>query len=122
MAKKSPRLAAGALLWDISGSALLPEVGETQARGGLILPLFAHGDDDEHHQGDDVGDHLVELLHRQVQAGGDVEIQDVEAAEEDGGQDADVGTPDGEDDQSDGQPAAVAEGVVGPNAVGVSIT
>ena len=30
-----------------------------------------------------------------------------------------LGTPDGEDDQRDGQPAAVAEGVVGPHAVGV---
>ena len=49
----------------------------------------------------------------------DDRIENVEAAEEDGRQHADVGPPDGEDHQGDGQPAAVAEGVVGPHAAGV---
>ena len=49
-----------------------------------------------------------------------VEIQDVKPAEQDGSQHADVGPPDGEDHQCDGQPAAVAEGVVGPDTGGSS--
>ena len=46
-------------------------------------------------------------------------MQDVQSAKEDGGQHAGVRPPDGEDDQGDGQPPSVAEGVVGPDAVGV---
>ena len=101
-------------------SAFLAEVGETEGRRGLILPLLTQGNHDQHHQGDGVGQHLVQLLNGHLATGGgQIDVQDVQAAEEDGGQDADIGTPDGEDDQRNGQPAAVTEGVIGPDAVGV---
>ena len=102
-----------------SGLPLLSEIGQSQACRGLALALVAQAGEDQHDDGDDVGEHLVELLHGQVHAGGNVHVQDVQPAEEEGGQHADVRPPYREDDQRDGQPAAVAEGVVGPYAAGV---
>ena len=95
----------------------LSEVREPEALGGLVFLLAPDGGDDQHDDRDDVGEHLVELLVRH--AGGDEQVEDVQPAEEDAGEDGDVGTPDREDDQRDGQPAAVAEGVVAPHAAGV---
>ena len=103
-------------------SAFLAEVGETEGRRGLILPLFTQGHDDQHDQSDDVGQHLVQLLDSHLCAGGQIDVQNVQTTKQDGGQNTDIGTPDGEDDQRDGQPAAVTEGVVGPHAVGESMT
>ena len=98
---------------------LLSEVAEAQTCRRLLFLVVAQAGDHQHHHGDHIRQHLVQLLHGHLAAGGDVQIQDVQAAEQDGGQDADIGTPDGEDHQGDGQPAAVAEGVVGPHAAGV---
>ena len=97
----------------------LSEVAEAQACRRLLFHVVAQAGDHQHHHGDHIRQHLVQLLHGHLAAGGDVQIQDVQAAKQDGGQDADIGTPDGEDHQGDGQPAAVAEGVVGPHAAGV---
>ena len=99
--------------------SLFAEVAQTQRCGRLILALLAQRHDDQNDQRDDVGEHLVELLDGKVGAGGDEDIENVEPAEQDGGQHADVRTPDREDDERDGEPAAVAEGVVGPDAAGV---
>ena len=96
-----------------------PEVGHAQALGGLILPLVAHGGEHKHNQGDDIGQHLVQLLHGKVCSRGDEQIQDVQSAEEDGAENAHIGPPDGEDHQSNCQPATVTEGIVGPDAAGV---
>ena len=74
---------------------LLPEEAETQRGGGLILPLFPQGNDDEYRQRYHIGEHLVKLLDGKVGAGGNVEIQDVKPTEQDGSQHADVGPPDG---------------------------
>ena len=93
--------------------SLFAEVAQTQRCGRLILALLAQRHDDQNDQRDDVGEHLVEFLDGKVGAGGDEDIEDVEPAEQDGGQHADVRTPDREDDERDGEPAAVAEGVVG---------
>ena len=98
---------------------LLSEVAEAQTCRRLLFHVVAQAGDHQHHHGDHIRQHLVQLLHGHLAAGGDVQIQDVQAAEQDGGQDTDIGTPDGEDHQGDGQPAAVAEGVVGPHAAGV---
>ena len=98
---------------------LLAEVAQTQACRRLLFLVVPQAGDHQHHHGDHIGQHLVQLLHGHLGAGGDVQIQNVQAAEQNGGQDADIGTPDGEDDQGDGQPAPVAEGVVGPHAAGV---
>jgi len=97
----------------------LSEVAEAQACRRLLFLVVPQAGDHQHHHGDHIRQHLVQLLHGHLAAGGDVQIQDVQAAEQDGGQDTDIGTPDGEDHQGDGQPAAVAESVVGPHAAGV---
>ena len=46
-------------------------------------------------------------------------MQDIQSAEEEGREHANVRLPDREDDERDGKPAAVAEGVVRPDAAGV---
>ena len=46
-------------------------------------------------------------------------MQDVKTAEQERGQHADVRAPHREDDERDGKPAAVAEGVGRPDALGV---
>ena len=85
------------LLFFVSGSAFLAEVGETEGRRGLILPLFTQGHDDQHDQSDDVGQHLVQLLDSHLCAGGQIDVQNVQTTKQDGGQNTDIGTPDGED-------------------------
>ena len=87
--------------------------------GRLILALLAQRHDDQNDQRDDVGEHLVELLDGKIGTGGDEDVEDVESAEENGRQHADIRTPDRENDQRNGEPAAVAEGVVRPHAAGV---
>ena len=99
--------------------SFLTEVGQTKRLGRLILALFAQRDHDQHDQRDDIRQHLVKLLDGEVGAAGNEDVQNVAAAEENGGQNAHVRTPDREDDQRDGEPAAVAEGVVRPDAAGV---
>ena len=46
-------------------------------------------------------------------------MQDIQSAEEEGREHADVRLPDRKDDERDGKPAAVAERIVGPDAAGV---
>ena len=99
--------------------SLFPEVGHTQAFGGLVLPLVAHGGQHQHQNGHKIGKHFVQLLHRQVGARGNEQIQNVQSAEKNGAENAHIGTPDGEDYQGNGQPAPIAEGIVGPDAAGV---
>ena len=83
------------------------EVRQAQALRRLILTLFAQAGEAQHNDGDDIGQHFVQFLYGGIGAGGNVHMQNVEAAKEDGGEHADIGAPDGEDNQRDGQPAAV---------------
>ena len=78
----------------------------------LVLPLLAQAGDAQHHDGHNVGEHFVQFLHRRVRAGRDVHVQDVESTEENRREHANIRAPDGEDDQRNRQPAAVAERVV----------
>ena len=103
-----------------AGLPFFSEVREAEGLGGLILALVAGAGDYEDNKSNHVGDHLVKLLELHVVHGnGQVEIDDIKPAEEEGGPDCPVRAPDREDDESDGEPAAVAEGVVGPYAAGV---
>ena len=98
----------------------LAEIRYAKAFRRLIFPLASDAGDDQHHQGNHVGNHLIKLLVLHViHTGGDVQIDDVQTAEQEGGQDAYIRSPDGEDHQGDGKPAPIAEGVVGPDAAGV---
>ena len=99
--------------------SFLPEIGNAQALRGLVFPLVAHAGNDQNDDGDDIGEHFVQLLDGQIGSRGKEQVQDVQAAEQEGGQDAHIGTPDGENHEGDGKPAPVAEGVVGPDAAGV---
>ena len=95
------------------------EIRQTQRHGGLILALVAHTGADEDDYRDEVGQHFVQLLNGEIAAGGDEDIEDVQPAEEDGGQHAETRPPDREDNEGNGEPAPVAEGVVRPDAAGV---
>ena len=96
------------------------EVCQTKGGGGLVLTLVAHAGDDEDDYRDDVRQHLIQLFYCEIHAAGDEDVQDIQAAEQERGDDADVRTPDREDDQRDGEPAAVAERVVRPDAAGMT--
>ena len=100
-------------------SPFLAEIRQAEACGGLILALGAHARDDEHEDRDDIGDHLIELLNGEVHTRRQEDMQDIQSAEEERGKHADVRLPDREDDERDGEPATVAEGVVRPDAAGV---
>ena len=89
------------------------EVGEAKACGRLILAFASHAGHHQNDQGYHVRDHLVKLLIFHVlHSGGNVEIQDVESTKQEGCQNADIRTSDRKDDQCDGKPASVSEGVV----------
>lgn len=99
--------------------SLFPEVGGAEAFGGLVFALVAHAGQDQHDDGDYEGEHFVQLLDCQIRAGGQEQVEDVQAAEQEGGQNAQIRTPDAENNNGDGQPAPVAKGIVGPDAAGV---
>ena len=50
-------------------SAFLAEVGETEGRRGLILPLFTQGHDDQHDQSDDVGQGFLKFQVKAIRKG-----------------------------------------------------
>ena len=54
-----------------------------------------------------------------LDTGGQIQIQDIQSAEKEGCEYADIRSPDGEDDQCDGKPASVTKGIVGPDAAGI---
>ena len=56
--------------------SFFPEIGFPQAFGGLILPLVAHAGDDQYNDGDNVRQHLIQLLGGEG-AGGKEHIQNV---------------------------------------------
>ena len=95
-------------------SPFLAEIRQAEACRGLIFALGAHARDDEHDDRDDIGDHLVQFLDSEVRAARQEDVQDIQSAEEEGREHADVRLPDREDDERDGKPAAVAEGGVRP--------
>ena len=85
--------------------SVFSEVGQTQRCGGLLVTLVAQGGNNKNNDGDKVGQHLVQLLDGKVHAGGDVHMQDVKTAEEEGSQNTHIGTPDGEDNMPTLAPA-----------------
>lgn len=98
--------------------SFLAEVGQTEVRRGLALALLAHTGDDQHDDGDDIREHLEQLLvaHAEILY---VVVHDVESAEQERAEDAEIRSPHGENDQRDRQPAAVAERIVRPHAAGI---
>ncbi len=64
--------------------SLFAEVRQAQAHRRLILALSAQRGDAQHDDGHDIGEHFVQFLDRQIHAGGDVHMQDVQTAEENG--------------------------------------
>ena len=95
------------------------EICKAERGRRLVLALFAHRNDNEHDDGDKVREHLVQLHHVKLRSCRNVEINNVQSAEEYRGYDRKVRSPDREDDQRDGKPAAVAEGIVRPYAAGL---
>lgn len=87
--------------------------------GRIVLPFFLHGNDDKNKDRDHVGEHFVKLLHREIHAGRDEHMENVQSAEEERSENADVRTPHGEDNERDSEPAAVTEAVIGPYAAGI---
>lgn len=106
--QKAPR---GELFSYLTSLPFFSEVRQAEAHGGLIFFAAADAGDDEDDDGDHIWCHLVYLVYRKVRAGGDVDIEDVQAAEDYRGEDAQARTPHGEDDESNCKPASVAEGV-----------
>ena len=101
---------------------LLPffsEVWQAECSRRLVLSPLLHADDDQNEDGDDEGCHLVDLLDRHVRTGWNVQIENVQRTEQERSQNADIRSPDSEDNQRDGQPSSVTERVVGPHAGGV---
>ena len=93
--------------------SLFSKVRQSQTCGRLIFTLTAHTGHHQHHQRHHVGDHLVQfLILHMLHSGGNVEIQDVESAKQEGCQYADIGTPDRKDHQCDRQPSSVTKGIV----------
>ena len=54
-----------------------------------------------------------------LDTGGQIQIQDIQSAEKEGCEYADIRSPDGEDDQCDGKPASVTECIVRPDTAGI---
>mgnify|MGYP000143755827 FL=1 len=98
--------------------SILSEVRKSEARGRQILALAAHTDRDKDDYRNNIGSHHEQLLRAEAEVR-DVVVNDHETAEEERAEDAEVGLPDGEDNERDCKPAAVAEAVVRPDAVRV---
>ncbi len=54
--------------------SLLPEIREAEVGGRLVFAALFERDDYQHGDGDEVGQHLVQLLDGEVRAGGEEEI------------------------------------------------
>ena len=98
--------------------SILAEVRKSEARGRQILALAAHADRDKDDYRNNIGSHHEQLLRAEAEVR-DVVVNDHETAEEERAEDAEIGLPDGEDNERDCKPAAVAEAVVRPDAVRV---
>ena len=83
-----------------------------------MLPLFSGAGKDQNGDGYQIRQHFDQLLVA-TRKTGDINAGDVKTAEYVGAEDRQARTPQGEDDDGDCQPAAVAESVVGPCARGV---
>ena len=84
----------------------------------LVFPLVLDAGHDKHQDGDHVRRHGDKLLYRGAEARYK-DAADIETAEKEGAEDAKHRLPKGEDNDSDSQPAPVAEAVVGPGTAGV---
>ena len=98
--------------------SILAEVRKSEARGRQILALAAHADRDKDDYRNNIGSHHEQFLRAEAEVR-DVVVNDHETAEEERAEDAEIGLPDGEDNERDCKPAAVAEAVVRPDAVRV---
>ena len=104
--------------------AIFAEVGLAQVGRRLMLPLLTHTGDDQHDDGHHIGQHIEQLLGIGAQRHAEqrhIVIQVAEHTEHKRADDRHPGLPQSKDDQRDGHPAAVTEGIVGPNTVGISI-
>ena len=97
---------------------VFPEIVESQVGWRLVFPLVLDAGHDKHQDGYYIRRHGDELLYRRAEARYK-DAADIETAEEEGTEDAKHRLPQGEDYDSDSQPASVAETVVGPSATGV---
>ena len=93
-------------------SSIFSEIRQAQRLRRLLVSLISQRGNDQHDDGDHIGQHLIELLDGQIHAGGDIHVKNVKAAEQERGENTDIGTPYGEDNKGNGKPASVAEGVV----------
>ena len=93
---------------------LLAEIGKSQCCGGLIFAFFADTDRNQHDDGHHVRKHFDQCLGTASKPR-NVEVRDVKSAEQEGAEDAGCRIPQGEDDQRNGKPAAVAEAVARPH-------
>ena len=84
----------------------------------LVFPLILDTGHDKHQYGYHIRRHGDELLYRGAEARYK-DAADIETAEKEGAEDAKHRLPKGEDNDSDSQPAPVAEAVVGPGTAGV---
>lgn len=91
--------------------SVLSEIRETEACGGLILPLLPHAYHHEHDDGDNIRCHLQQLLGFECEVR-DIVVDDEKSAEKYRAEYADIRAPHGEYDKGDGEPASVAESVV----------
>ena len=94
------------------------EIRGSESGGGLILTLFAHAYHHKYDYGDDIGEHFEKLLGAESESG-DIVVNYIKRTEEEGAEDAGIRLPEREYNERDGEPSAVAEAFVRPDAVGV---
>ena len=99
--------------------SFFPEIAQPQTCWRLVLPLIPDAGEHQYNDCDDIRRHLVQFLHGKICASRDVHMQNIQSAEQEGRDNAQVRPPDGENDQCDRQPAAVSESVVAPDAAGL---
>ena len=93
-----------------------------QGKGNVVRRMFreidaecyimADADDDQNKDRDNVRKHLINLLYGKVCPCRNEKVEDIKTSEEHGGENSYVGTPYGEDNKGDGQPAPVSESIV----------
>ena len=67
-----------------------------------------------------IRNHFIQLLKfHMIHSCRDVQVENVQTTKEDGGKNGNHRTPDGKNNQRDGQPASVTEGIVGPDTAGI---
>ena len=85
--------------------SVLSEIGQAQRLRGLLVPLVSQGRNDQHDDGNHIGEHLVQFLDSKIHAGGDVHMEDIETAKQVRCQNTHIGTPYGKDNQQSQQNA-----------------